>query len=162
MRAPFFIDESEKFASTSIGVSLYPEHGRSYDVLRQNADIAMYRVKNSGRGAAAFFDSSMEREALARRKVEQSLLRAILDKRFGSAFHPQVDIRPQDVKGIQALVRRGGDEGVGAADGGLNRVDQGARPIGSGLGNWRPGLTHQRQAGRISGLTTDPSGHRPR
>src|SRR3979490_1879014 len=59
MKAPFFIDDSEIFASTSIGVSLYPEHGCSYDVLRQNADIAMYRVKNSGRGAAAFFDASM-------------------------------------------------------------------------------------------------------
>jgi c-di-GMP phosphodiesterase Gmr len=66
LKAPFFIDGSEIFASTSIGVSLYPEHGRSYDVLRQNADIAMYRVKNDGKGAAAFFDAGMEREALAR------------------------------------------------------------------------------------------------
>ena len=50
LRAPFFIDGSEIFASTSIGVSLYPDHGRSYDVLRQNADIAMYRVKNERQG----------------------------------------------------------------------------------------------------------------
>src|SRR5207248_7817963 len=56
LKAPFFIDESEIFASTSIGVSLYPEHGGSYDALRQNADIAMYRAKNGGKGAAAFFD----------------------------------------------------------------------------------------------------------
>ena len=41
LRAPFFIDGSEIFASTSIGVSLYPEHGRNYETLRQNADIAM-------------------------------------------------------------------------------------------------------------------------
>src|SRR6267154_945904 len=93
MKAPFFIDDSEIFASTSIGVSLYPEHGCSYDVLRQNADIAMYRVKNSGRGAAAFFDSSMEREAQARTKVEQSLRLAILEKRFCCAFQTKVDIR---------------------------------------------------------------------
>src|SRR6202041_1423438 len=33
LKAPFFIDGSEIFASTSIGVSLYPDHGRSYDVL---------------------------------------------------------------------------------------------------------------------------------
>jgi diguanylate cyclase (GGDEF)-like protein len=79
LKAPFFIDESEIFASTSIGVSLYPEHGRSYDVLRQNADIAMYRVKNGSKGAAAFFDASMEREALARMKIEQSLRLAILE-----------------------------------------------------------------------------------
>ena len=50
LRAPFFIDGSEIFASTSIGVSLYPDHGRSYEVLRQNADIAMYRVKTRRQG----------------------------------------------------------------------------------------------------------------
>lgn len=117
MKAPFFIDDSEIFASTSIGVSLYPEHGRSYDVLRQNADIAMYRVKNAGRGAAAFFNSSMEREALARTKVEQSLRLAILEKRFCCAFQPKVDIRTKEVMGIEALVRLKDDEGVIQAPG---------------------------------------------
>ena len=112
LKAPFFIDQSEIFASTSIGVSLYPEHGRSYEVLRQNADIAMYRVKNSSKGAAAFFDASMEREALARMKIEQSLRLAILEKRFCCAFQPKVDIRTQEVKGVEALVRLRDDEGV--------------------------------------------------
>jgi cyclic di-GMP phosphodiesterase Gmr len=117
LRAPFFIDGSEIFASTSIGVSLYPEHGASYDVLRQNADIAMYRVKNHGKGTAAFFDASMEREALARMKVEQSLRLAILEKRFCCAFQTKVDIRTQDIKGIEALVRLRDDEGVIQAPG---------------------------------------------
>ena len=112
LKAPFFIDQSEIFASTSIGVSLYPEHGRSYEVLRQNADIAMYRVKNGSKGAAAFFDTSMEREALARMKIEQSLRQAILEKRFCCAFQPKVDIRTQEVKGVEALVRLRDDEGV--------------------------------------------------
>ena len=117
LRAPFFIDGSEIFASTSIGVSLYPEHGASYEVLRQNADIAMYRVKNDGKGTAAFFDASMEREALARMKIEQSLRLAILEKRFCCAFQAKVDIRTQDIKGIEALVRLRDDEGVIQAPG---------------------------------------------
>ena len=117
LRAPFFIDGSEIFASTSIGVSLYPDHGRSYDVLRQNADIAMYRVKHDGKGAAAFFDEGMEREAQARMKVEQSLRLAILEKRFCCAFQAKVDIRTQDIKGIEALVRLRDDEGVIQAPG---------------------------------------------
>jgi cyclic di-GMP phosphodiesterase Gmr len=117
LRAPFFIDGSEIFASTSIGVSLYPDHGKSYDVLRQNADIAMYRVKNDGKGSAAFFDSGMEREALARMKIEQSLRLAILEKRFCCAFQAKVDIRTQDIKGIEALVRLRDDEGVIQAPG---------------------------------------------
>ena len=117
LRAPYFIDGSEIFATTSIGISLYPEHGRSYDLLRQNADIAMYRVKNDGKGAAAFFDASMEREALARTKVEQSLRLAILEKRFCCAFQTKVDIRTQHIKGIEALVRLRDDEGVIQAPG---------------------------------------------
>ncbi len=117
LRAPYFIDGSEIFASTSIGISLYPEHGRSYDLLRQNADIAMYRIKNDGKGSAAFFDSSMEREALARMKIEQSLRLAILEKRFCCAFQTKVDIRSQEIKGIEALVRLRDDEGVIQAPG---------------------------------------------
>ena len=117
LKAPFFIDGSEIFASTSIGVSLYPDHGRSYDVLRQNADIAMYRVKNASKGAVAFFDASMEREAQARMKIEQSLRLAILEKRFCCAFQPKVDIRTRQVTGIEALVRLRDDEGVIQAPG---------------------------------------------
>jgi diguanylate cyclase (GGDEF)-like protein len=117
LTAPFFIDSSEVFASTSVGVSLYPEHGRSFEVLRQNADIAMYRVKNNGKGSAAFFDAGMEREALARMKIEQSLRLAILEKRFCCAFQAKVDIRTQAVKGIEALVRLRDDEGVIQAPG---------------------------------------------
>jgi cyclic di-GMP phosphodiesterase Gmr len=117
LRAPFFIDGSEIFASTSVGVSIHPDHGASYDVLRQNADLAMYRVKNDGKGAAAFFDSAMEHEALARMKVEQSLRLAILEKRFCCAFQAKVDIRTQEIKGIEALVRLRDDQGVIQAPG---------------------------------------------
>jgi diguanylate cyclase (GGDEF)-like protein len=117
LKAPFFIDGSEIFASTSIGVSLFPEHGRSYDVLRQNADIAMYRVKNDGKGSVVFFDAGMESEVLARMKIEQSLRLAILEKRFCCAFQAKIDIRTREVKGIEALVRLRDDEGVIQAPG---------------------------------------------
>jgi c-di-GMP phosphodiesterase Gmr len=117
LSAPFFIDGSEIFASTSIGVSLYPDHGRSYDVLRQNADLAMYRVKNEGKGAALLFDAGMEHEALTRTKIEQSLRLAILEKRFCCAFQAKVDIRTREINGIEALVRLRDDSGVIQAPG---------------------------------------------
>jgi EAL domain-containing protein (putative c-di-GMP-specific phosphodiesterase class I) len=59
----------------------------------------------------------MQREALARMEVEQSLRLAILDKRFCCAFQPKVDIRTQQIKGIEALVRLRNDEGVIQAPG---------------------------------------------
>ncbi|MFZ5736493.1 MAG: putative bifunctional diguanylate cyclase/phosphodiesterase [Pseudomonadota bacterium] len=117
LKAPFYIDGTEVFASASIGVSLYPEHGRTYEALRQNADIAMYRVKSVAKGASAIFDLAMEREALERMAVEQSLRQAILDKRFCCAFQPKVDIRTNEIKGIEALVRLRDDDGVIQAPG---------------------------------------------
>jgi EAL domain-containing protein (putative c-di-GMP-specific phosphodiesterase class I) len=50
-------------------------------------------------------------------KVEQSLRLAILEKRFCCAFQAKVDIRTQDIKGIEALVRLRDDEGVIQAPG---------------------------------------------
>ncbi|WJR81990.1 EAL domain-containing protein [Bradyrhizobium sp. NP1] len=117
LKVPFFIDGSEIFASASIGISLYPDHGTSYAALCQNADIAMYRVKSEGKSAVAFFNTGMEREAQARMKVEQSLRHAILDKRFCCAFQPKVDIRTKAVRGIEALVRLRDDQGVIQAPG---------------------------------------------
>lgn len=117
LKAPFYIDGTEVFASASTGISLYPEHGRSFDTLRQNADIAMYRVKSATKGAAAMFDVAMEREALERMAIEQALRQAILDKRFCCAFQPKVDIRTREIKGIEALVRLRDDDGVIQAPG---------------------------------------------
>jgi EAL domain-containing protein (putative c-di-GMP-specific phosphodiesterase class I) len=50
-------------------------------------------------------------------KVEQSLRLAILEKRFCCAFQAKVDIRTQDIKGIEALVRLRDDDGVIQAPG---------------------------------------------
>jgi EAL domain-containing protein (putative c-di-GMP-specific phosphodiesterase class I) len=59
----------------------------------------------------------MEHEASARMKVEQSLRLAILEKRFCCAFQAKVDIRTQEIKGIEALVRLRDHEGVIQAPG---------------------------------------------
>ena len=117
IKAPFFIGGSEIFASTSIGVSLYPDHGHNYESLHQNADIAMYRAKNGGKGEAVFFTSDMESEALEQMRVEQSLRQAILENRFCCAFQTKVDLRTQEVRGIEALVRLRDDNGVIQAPG---------------------------------------------
>jgi diguanylate cyclase (GGDEF)-like protein len=117
MKAPFLIDGFEVFASASVGVSLYPDHGTTYGDLRQNADTALYQVKNEMKGAFALFNEEMEREATERMELEQSLRLAILEKRFRCAFQPKVDIRTRAVIGIEALVRLYGESGIIQAPG---------------------------------------------
>jgi len=112
LRAPFFVDGFEVFASASIGVSVSPDHGDTFLALRHNADTAMYRAKGKAKGSYAIFDAAMEREAAERSTLEQRLRLAILDKRFVCAFQPKVDIRSREVHGVEALVRLCDENGI--------------------------------------------------
>jgi c-di-GMP phosphodiesterase Gmr len=111
LKQPFHIEAFEIFSSCSIGVSVYPEHGRSYDTLRRNADSAMYRAKHVAKGDAVFFDLNMAEAVAARTQAEQRLRLAIRDRKFCCAFQPKVDIHSQQVVGFETLVRWRDDDG---------------------------------------------------
>lgn len=117
LKAPYLIDGSEVYATASIGISCFPEHGQSYAALCQNADVAMYRAKARTKGTFAVFDAGMERETAERMQNEQALRLAIQDRQFCCAFQSKVDIRTQEVKGVEALVRLRNDEGLLRAPG---------------------------------------------
>jgi c-di-GMP phosphodiesterase Gmr len=110
LKQPFHIEGFEMFTSASIGVSMYPDHGGSYEELRRNADSAMYRAKSGAKGAVTFYDLDMGATVTARMGLEQRLRLAIRDRQFCCAFQPKVDIRSQEVVGFEALLRwRGGN-----------------------------------------------------
>jgi diguanylate cyclase (GGDEF)-like protein len=111
LKQPFHIEAFEVFTSASIGVSVHPEHGLTYEELRRNADSAMYRAKSDAKGHAVYFDLNMGRAITARMELEQRLRLAIRDRRFCCAFQPKVDIRSQAVVGFETLVRWRDDEG---------------------------------------------------
>jgi c-di-GMP phosphodiesterase Gmr len=111
LKKPFHIEAFEVFTSASIGVSMHPEHGLTYEELRRNADSAMYRAKSAAKGDAVYFDAHMGRAVTARMELEQRLRLAIRDRRFCCAFQPKVDIRSHEVVGFETLVRWRDDEG---------------------------------------------------
>ena len=111
LKEPFLIEGFEIFTSASIGLSVYPDHGRNYEMLRRAADTAMYRIKEGAKGGAALFDSDMGRAMTARMKQEQRLRLAVRDGRFCCAFQPKVDIRSQEVVGVEALIRLRDEDG---------------------------------------------------
>ena len=117
LKEPFFIDGHEIFASASIGVSLFPEHGTSYDVLRRQADSAMYRVKGGVKGGVGFFEDSMAQAATARMATEQRLRLAIRDRCFTCAYQPKADIRTGAVRGVEVLLRWRDEQGMIQAPG---------------------------------------------
>src|SRR5258708_20384961 len=111
LKQPFHIEAFEVFTSASIGVSVHPEHGLTYEELRRNADSAMYRAKSDAKGAAVYFDLHMGQAISARMELEQRLRLAIRDRKFCCAFQPKVDIRSQEVVGFETLVRWRDEEG---------------------------------------------------
>jgi cyclic di-GMP phosphodiesterase Gmr len=111
LKEPFLIEGFEIFTSASIGLSVYPDHGRNYEMLRRAADTAMYRIKEGAKGGAALFDSDMGRAMTARMAQEQRLRLAVRNGRFCCAFQPKVDIRSQEVVGVEALIRLRDEDG---------------------------------------------------
>ncbi|MDO8360791.1 MAG: GGDEF domain-containing protein, partial [Devosia sp.] len=91
LKSPFFIEGSEVLASASIGISLYPADGASYQTLCANADRAMYRGKGGAKGTVHFFNPAVDRAASERARTEQRLRLAIRDRRLTCAYQPKVD-----------------------------------------------------------------------
>ena len=112
LKEPFLIEGFEILTSASIGVSVHPDHGLNYEMLRRAADTAMYRIKAGAKGGAALFDIDMGRDMSVRMAQEQRLRLAVRDGRFCCAFQPKVDIRTQEIAGVEALIRLRDEDGV--------------------------------------------------
>ena len=111
LKEPFFIEGHEIFASASIGVSVYPIHGMSFETLCASADRAMYKGKGSAKGTVNFYDASVGSALSERMRTEQRLRLAIRDQRLGCAYQPKVDFRSGEVVGLEVLLRWRDEDG---------------------------------------------------
>ena len=59
LKSPIKFEGREIFASVSIGISITPDDALDKDQLINNADLALYQVKENGRGYYQFFSSEM-------------------------------------------------------------------------------------------------------
>jgi diguanylate cyclase (GGDEF)-like protein len=90
---------------TSIGISSFPGDGDDAATLLQNADVAMYSVKTSGKGNFRFFDPEFY-EALRRElEYERELRRAIETDQFVIHYQPRMDLASNRTTSMEALVR---------------------------------------------------------
>ncbi|MDB5841656.1 MAG: hypothetical protein JWQ23_3608 [Herminiimonas sp.] len=89
----------------SIGISIFPVDGRDAETLLQKADIAMYSVKTSGKGAYRFYDQKFYDALRARLAQESDLRQAIAQDQFIMYYQPRVDLETGAVSSMEALVR---------------------------------------------------------
>ena len=102
---PFQIDARSVFVSVSIGITAFPDDGNSVELLRRNADLAMYRAKTDGRHRFHCFDETLKDEAHHRAFVEQALRDPHVMSQLYLVFQPQVDVRTGQATGVEALLR---------------------------------------------------------
>lgn len=102
---PFAVAGRRIFVSASIGIALYPDDGGDADDLLQNADTAMYHVKERGKNGFQYFSREMNLKALDRLELETALREALDRQEFLLYYQPQVDLHTGRVCGSEALIR---------------------------------------------------------
>jgi len=102
---PYEIEHHTLYITTSIGICMFPENGDSVTLLKQKADNAMYRAKETERNMYQFFTEEMHEEMLQRMHLESQLHTAIEHGELSLVYQPQLDIKHNKVIGAEALLR---------------------------------------------------------
>ena len=102
---PFNLHGEEFFTSTSIGLSIYPQDGETPDNLLKCADMALYRVKDSGRNNFSFYDTAMNEDVLHNVNINRRLRYAIENNKLEMYYQPLIDLKTDSIIGAEALMR---------------------------------------------------------
>ncbi|WP_286134160.1 EAL domain-containing protein [Methylobacterium sp. Leaf123] len=89
----------------SIGVAVWPKHGDSADTLFKNADIALYRAKDSGRNTFRFYESGMALAVATRNLLEIDMRASIRSGGFALHYQPIFALADGAPQGFEALLR---------------------------------------------------------
>ncbi len=103
MQNPVRLGGRDHTVHASIGMTIFPIDGTELDALLHNADLAMYRAKDLGRGAAVFYNAKMA--ARGARVADSGLYRALKRREFSLYYQPQYSVTDGSLVGMEALVR---------------------------------------------------------
>jgi diguanylate cyclase (GGDEF)-like protein/PAS domain S-box-containing protein len=102
---PVEIDGRSFQVTCSMGVAVYPEHGRNVSELLARADMAMYRAKEIGRDAVQVFTFELAARAHEKLERQEELRRALAQTEFFLQYQPQMDLVTGRIFAVEALIR---------------------------------------------------------
>jgi diguanylate cyclase (GGDEF)-like protein len=105
LMCPVRVDEHELVVTTSVGISIYPDDSDSALALVKNADIAMYRAKDSGRNSFQLYAPAMNARSLEHLALESALHRALERGEFELYYQPLLDAGHCSIVAAEALLR---------------------------------------------------------
>jgi diguanylate cyclase (GGDEF)-like protein/PAS domain S-box-containing protein len=105
MLKPIVIKGHELYATTSIGISFFPHDGQDMQTLMKNADLALYRAKESGRNNYQFCTPEMTAKAREKMIRQNALNHALVKEEFALFYQPKIDLQTNKISGVEALLR---------------------------------------------------------
>ncbi|MDQ1308696.1 MAG: two-component system, chemotaxis family, CheB/CheR fusion protein [Actinomycetota bacterium] len=103
-RNPFSLNESEMFATASIGVAIAGTGAVAEDLVRE-ADTAMYAAKSEGRDRVSVFNDDLRTAVTARLSIETGLRQAMKRGQLEVWYQPEVDLATGSITAVEALLR---------------------------------------------------------
>ena len=101
---PVRVGEMDFISGASIGITLFPKDHENIDDLMREADIAMYRAKEAGRNAVAYFEPALQEAVSQRYALEQALREAVRTQAFALYLQSQLDAAGR-LTGAEVLLR---------------------------------------------------------
>lgn len=105
LNKPLTINEKTLHPGASMGIAVYPRDGGTHEALIANADIALYRAKDTGRGRFCFFDTDMRAHVDRADRIATALRGALEKKELQLAYQPKIDLLSHRLIGFEALLR---------------------------------------------------------
>jgi len=105
LSAPFDIDDHQLHIGGSVGSATAPKDGRAVETLLRNADLALYRAKDDGRGVHRRYEPQLHAQAEQRRRIEVALRDALERGEMSLVYQPIVEAAGGKLAGFEAFLR---------------------------------------------------------
>ncbi len=102
---PMKIRGKELHIGASVGISLFPEDGKTVQALVKAADNTMYAVKAAGKNDYKLNTAENRVEESKRQEIEVMLTMGIDRNEFELFFQPQIELRNHQILGFEVLMR---------------------------------------------------------
>lgn len=102
---PIDVDGTAVSVNACVGVAVAADDGLDADELLRDADLAVYKAKQQGRGTIELCDEALRTELVERVNLEQSLADAIINDELELHYQPTIDPATGLVAEVEALVR---------------------------------------------------------